>query len=123
MHAAFARAAAENEFATSDARPDALGLSAEVALGGFGRERATVDTRVTGLGLRGLVLADGLDAVAEGTMAWVDVTLPTGAHIRPLVQLGAGRAGRRPARFRHLLPAHRVALEAFQASQATASGY
>ncbi len=55
--------------------------------------------------------------------AYVQAVAATGAHIRPLVQLGAGRSGRRPARFRHLLPAHRVALEAFQASQATASGY
>ena len=47
-----------------------------------------LDARVTALGWRGLVL-DADCSVASGAHAWLDVPLPTGRSIRPLVQLEA----------------------------------
>ena len=73
-------------------------------------------TRVTALGWRGLV-CDASFRVEPGAHAWVDLALPTGKNIRPLVQLEPRREGGATGRFVHLFPKDRQALEAYHASR------
>ena len=72
--------------------------------------------RITALGWRGLV-CEAAFGVELGEHAWVDLTLPTGKTIRPLVQLEPRAAGRATGRFVHLFPKDRQALEAYHASR------
>lgn len=86
-----------------------------------------VDTTVTAMGWRGLILAaapelwthttHGDGAQETGHHAWLDMTLPTGARIRPLVQLSPRTEGGATARFVHLFPSDRHAIEAYQATR------
>ena len=61
------------------------------------------------------------DAGQESTTthAWVAMTLPSGGEIRPLVSLNARPEGGATARFVHLFPADRQALEAYHATRST----
>ena len=72
--------------------------------------------RVTALGWRGLVCETAF-SVEPGAHAWVDLELPTGKTIRPLVQLEPRVSGQATGRFVHLFPKDRHALEAYHASR------
>ena len=77
-----------------------------------------LDATVTAVGWRGLLLGGAPD-IADGAHAWVDMALPTGQTIRPLVQFTARAEGGATARYVHLFPADRQALEAYHATRST----
>ena len=96
--------------------PQASSTSALDATLTLNHSQEALEARVTALGWRGLILdADG--GVPSGAHAWLDVPLPTGRRIRPLVQLEARGQGGATARFVHLFPRDRQALEAYHASR------
>ena len=77
-----------------------------------------LDATVTAVGWRGLLLnSEGV--VDAGAHAWVELPLPTGNRIRPLVQLNPRADGGATARFVHLFPEDRQALEAYHATRST----
>ncbi len=78
-----------------------------------------LDTTVTAVGWRGLLLAAEPDlwTTPTGDHAWLELPLPTGDRIRPLVQLSPRADGGATARFVHLFPADRQALEAYHATR------
>lgn len=93
-------------------------LSARVVLGDA-RGSTAIDVDGVKLGRRGLVFHFpwALDA---GRHAWVEINLPSGKKIRPLVAVIGQIDGGLSARFVHLFPEHRRALDAFLTSS---SGY
>ncbi len=109
-------------FGTPDLEP-ALGgaapLSARVVVGDL-RGASAIDVDQVRLGRRGLVFRFPW-YLPEGRHAWVELNLPTGKRIRPLVAvLGRSEDGLTSARFVHLFPEHRRALDTYLASP---SGY
>ena len=91
-------------------------LQATLTLGEGRRAKQGLDATVTALGWRGLVLRS--EALATpGAHAWIDLPLPTGKRIRPLVQLNPRVEGGTTARFVHLFPRDRQALEAYHATR------
>jgi hypothetical protein len=90
-----------------------------------GRSRETcrqLSAEVRGLGRRGAVLSAASD-VGAATHAWLELALPGGGTIRPLVELGDASDGQLPVRFRHVSPRDRGTLEAYHAARATPAGY
>ena len=73
---------------------------------------------VMAVGWRGLLLSAEAD-VDPGAHAWVELPLPTGDRIRPLVQLNSRVDGGATARFVHLFPADRQSLEVYHATRST----
>ena len=93
-------------------------LSGRVIVGDQ-RGSTAVDVDRIRLGRRGLVFSFPW-ALEAGSHAWVEVTLPTGKRIRPLVSVLQTTEAGVSARFVHLFPEHRRALDA---SLASPSGY
>ena len=96
--------------------PQATSTSALDATMTLNDSTGEIDATVTALGWRGLVF-DAAMPVKSGAHAWFDVSLPTGKRIRPLVQVEARPTGGTTARFVHLFPQDRQALEAYHASR------
>ncbi len=93
-------------------------LGARVMLGDA-RGSTALDVDGVKLGRRGLVFKFPW-ALAIGSHAWVEVNLPSGKKIRPLVAVLSHADGSTSARFVHLFPEHRRALDSYLASP---SGY
>ena len=91
-------------------------LDATLTINQAHHTQQAVDASVTAVGWRGLVF-DVDTCVDPGTHAWLDLALPTGKHIRPLVQLQPRVEGGTTARFVHLFPRDRQALEAYHATR------
>lgn len=93
-------------------------LHARVVLGDA-RGSTALDVDGVKLGRRGLVFRFPW-ALEAGRHAWVEVLLPSGKKIRPLVAVIGQVEGGLSARFVHLFPEHRRALDAYLSSP---SGY
>lgn len=93
-------------------------ISGRVILGDQ-RGSTAVEVERIRLGRRGLVFQFPW-ALEAGRHAWVELTLPTGKRIRPLVCVLQTTEGGVSARFVHLFPEHRRALDAALSSP---SGY
>ncbi len=93
-------------------------LTGRVVLGDQ-RGSTLVDVDQVRLGRRGLTFRFPW-SLETGKHAWVEVVLPTGKRIRPLVAVLSATEGTTAARFVHLFPEHQRALETYLAS---ASGY
>jgi hypothetical protein len=91
-------------------------LGATLTLNHTNHAQQDVAATVTAVGWRGIVfdVDTGVDA---GAHAWLDLALPSGKHIRPLVQLQPRVEGGTTARFVHLFPGDRQALEAYHATR------
>ncbi|HRE92191.1 MAG TPA: hypothetical protein PK095_23955 [Myxococcota bacterium] len=85
-------------------------ISGRVVLGDQ-RGSTAVEVERIRLGRRGLVFQFPW-ALEAGRHAWVELTLPTGKRIRPLVCVLQTSEGGVSARFVHLFPEHRRALDA-----------
>lgn len=110
----------ENRAASSHRAPSQTDrvLSGRVVLGDI-RGSTSIDVDSIRLGRRGLVFSFPW-ALEAGRHAWVEVTLPTGKKIRPLVSVIQMTEQGVAARFVHLFPEHRRALDTLLASP---SGY
>ncbi|MGM0577333.1 MAG: hypothetical protein ACQEXJ_16530 [Myxococcota bacterium] len=97
-------------------------LTASVTVGSAAETTRTLDVGVRSIGRRGVVLKTAGD-LGGARHAWMDLALPGGRSIRPLVEIGRSDQGHTPVRFKHLFPRDREALEAFHLSRATTSGY
>lgn len=93
-------------------------LNARVVLGDA-RGSTAIDVDGVKLGRRGLVFRFPW-ALEAGRHAWVEINLPSGKRVRPLVAVIGEADGAISARFVHLFPEHRRALDAFLSSP---SGY
>lgn len=93
-------------------------IRAQVVLGDQ-RGSTAIDVDGVKLGRRGLVFRFPW-AIPEGRHAWVELLLPNGKKIRPLVAVLGHQQGLTSARFVHLFPEHRRALDAYLTSP---SGY
>ena len=91
-------------------------LNATLTLNHHQNQTCEFAATVTAVGWRGLLLNAETD-VQTDAHAWVALALPTGARIRPLVQLKPRVDGGATARFVHLFPADRQALEAYHATR------
>lgn len=107
-------------FDRAAARQDSLG--AELIWGGMGRLRSSVPVQVSSLGRRGMVLEAPAVVGGQG-FAWVEMALPGGRTIRPLVEVGQANGGSLPVRFRHVFPDDRRALDSYHGGRANQSGY
>jgi hypothetical protein len=104
---------------TTDTLPDSgPSLAARVVLGDA-RGSTSVDVTGVKVGRRGLVFRFPW-ALTPGSHAWIELLLPSGKKIRPLVAVLGQAEGGTSARYVHLFPEHRRALDAFLASP---SGY
>jgi hypothetical protein len=102
-----------------DPFPTTSPLSARVVVGDL-RGSAALEVDQVKLGRRGLVFSFPW-VLHAGRHAWVEVTLPSGKRVRPLVAvLGRTDEGLTSARYVHVFPEHRRALDAYLASP---SGY
>ncbi|MCB9789271.1 MAG: hypothetical protein H6744_21555 [Deltaproteobacteria bacterium] len=88
--------------------------TAQVTLGRSASATRTLELPLRSVGRRGAVFATA-EGFGDATHAWVEVTMPDGATIRPLVAVGAPGNGQTPVRFVHMFPAERRALEAYHA--------
>ena len=82
---------------------------------GDARGSTSVDVGGVRVGRRGLVFRFPW-ALEAGRHAWIELLLPTGKKIRPLVTVIGPSEGGLSARFVHLFPEHRRALDAYLAS-------
>ena len=100
-------------------------LGAVLEFGGEGRRGPAMEAAVDTIGRRGVVLEtpSGLAVAHSRRFAWLNLTLPGGERIRPLVEIGEVNGGRTPVRFKHLMPNHQHALDAFHQGRATPAGY
>jgi len=89
------------------------------AAGGSHKSTATYDIEDVKVGRRGLTWPFAM-TLAEGRFAWVELRLPSGRTIKPLVAVLGHTDGLVSARIVHCFPEHQRALEAHLA---TASGY
>ncbi len=97
-------------------------MTARLTVGVSNEALELVEADVRAVGRRGAVLRAHAD-LGGARHAWLELTLPGGPTIRPLVQLGRPNDGQTPVRFRHLFPRDRAALESFHAARALPSGY
>ncbi len=86
---------------------------------GDARSTTAIDVKDVRIGRRGITCAFPW-ALPEGSHAWVEVELPTGQKLRPLVAVLRSSAGALSVRIVHLFPVQQRALEAWVGS---ASGY
>jgi hypothetical protein len=93
-------------------------LTARVVLGDV-RGSTAVDVDGVRLGRRGIVFRFPW-ALEAGRHAWLEILLPSGKKIRPLVSVLGTADGGTSARIVHLFPEHQRALESYLASP---SGY
>jgi len=93
-------------------------LTARVVLGDV-RGSTAVDVDGVRLGRRGIVFRFPW-ALEAGRHAWLEIMLPSGKKIRPLVSVLGTTEGGTSARIVHLFPEHQRALESCLASP---SGY
>jgi hypothetical protein len=88
--------------------------TAQVTLGRSTSAQRTMELPLRFVGRRGAVFATA-EGFGEATHAWVEVTMPDGATIRPLVAVGKPGDGQTPVRFVHMFPAEQRALDAYHA--------
>lgn len=86
---------------------------------GDARSTTAIDVQDVRIGRRGITCAFPW-ALSEGSHAWIEVELPTGQKLRPLVAVLKSSAGALSARIVHLFPMQQRALEAWVGS---ATGY
>lgn len=86
---------------------------------GDARSTTAIDVQDVRIGRRGVTCAFPW-ALAEGSHAWIEVELPSGQKLRPLVSVLKSSAGALSARIVHLFPVQQRALEAWVGS---ATGY
>lgn len=86
---------------------------------GDARSTTAIDIKDIRMGRRGITCAFPW-ALAEGSHAWIEVELPSGQAIRPLVTVLKSSAGALSVRIVHLFPTQQRSLEAHLASP---SGY
>ena len=96
-------------------------MAAEVVRG-TRSNHPSVDAIAVRLGRRAVILA-GADGLELGAFAWVRLTLPDGARIRPLVQVTGDNEHGLACRFVHLFPNERRLLDAYHEARATPHGY
>lgn len=101
-----------------DSNSPARLLTGRVVLGDS-RGSTAIDVERIRVGRRGLVFPFPW-ALEAGRHAWVEIVLPSGKRIRPLVTVLQTTEAGISARFVHLFPEHRRALDAMLASP---SGY
>ena len=89
----------------------------------FGRDLVNVDATVTHLGLRSMRLSTESPFELGGRFLWVDVELPGGRTIRPLVEVVGQDGNSVSARYRHIFPNHQPLLAAHYGTGRTAAGY
>jgi hypothetical protein len=89
--------------------------TARVTLGREAASVRTVELPLRSVGRRGAIFATA-EGFGDASHAWVEVTMPDGATIRPLVAVGTPTGDQTPVRFVHMFPAERQALEAFHAA-------
>lgn len=96
-------------------------LSGRIILGDEQGSRATRSYDLDGIkvGRRGVTFPFG-EVLATGRFAWVELQLPSGKTIKPLVAVLGANDGTVSARIVHCFPEHQRALDAHLAS---ASGY
>ena len=94
------------------------GLTGKVVIGDQ-RGATMVEVDQIRLGRRGLTFRFPW-SIETGKHAWVEVVLPTGKRIRPLVAVLSACEGSISARFVHIFPEHQRALDSHLAS---ATGY
>lgn len=102
----------------SNPTPSNTGLTGRVIIGGA-RGTTAIDVRDVRLGRRGVTCVFPW-ALPEGSHAWIEVELPNGIKLRPLLSVLKSSAGALSARIVHLFPVQQQALESWVAS---ASGY
>ena len=90
--------------------------SAFVTINTGSSDTTTVSAGVLSIGWRGMLIACHGE-VEEGAHAWVSVTLPNGSTIKPLVRLTRRDMGPWSARYIHLFPKDREAIELYHASK------
>lgn len=88
--------------------------TARVTLGRSAAATRTLELPLRFVGRRGAVFATA-EGFGGATHAWVEVTMPGGATIRPLVAVGKPGDGQTPVRFVHMFPAEQRALDAHHA--------
>ncbi|MEZ4268662.1 MAG: hypothetical protein R3F39_20075 [Myxococcota bacterium] len=88
--------------------------TAQVTLGRAMNATRTLELPLRSVGRRGAVFATA-EGFGDAAYAWVEVTMPDGATIRPLVAVGKPGEGQTPVRFVHLFPAEQRALDAYHA--------
>jgi len=100
-----------------------LAIEATLTLSHHQSYTREVGATVTAVGWRGLILGSetalrvASTGYESGDHAWLELPLPTGESIRPLVQLSPREEGGAAARIVHLLPSDRRSLEAFHATR------
>jgi len=82
---------------------------------GDARSTTSIDVKDIRLGRRGITCAFPW-ALVEGTHAWIELELPSGQALRPLVSVLKSSAGALSVRIVHLFPTQQRALEAHLAS-------
>ena len=104
--------------APSRVPPQEVPLTARVIVGDS-RGSTAVDVGGVKVGRRGLVFRFPW-AIDAGRHAWIEILLPNGRKIRPLVAILGQTDDGTSARYVHLFPEHRRALDAYLGS---ATGY
>ena len=79
-------------------------------------ETTSISAGVLSIGWRGMLISCH-EEVEEGAHAWVSVTLPNGMSINPLVRLTRRDMGPWSARYIHLFPQDRAAIELYHAAK------
>jgi len=101
---------------------DAGNLKAELILGGKGQPGPSEPVDVIGLGWRSMVIkADA--ALGECRHAWIEIGLPGGDVIRPLVEVIDGKDGVFTAGVKHIFPNDRKTLETYHQMRSSAGRY
>ena len=95
-----------------------LAMEATLTMNHHRTQTRALNATVTAVGWRGVWLAPDAEVGYEsGDHAWLELPLPTGDRIRPLVRLSPRAEGGATARFVHLFPADRQSLEAYHATR------
>ena len=90
--------------------------SACVTINTGSTETTSISAGVLSIGWRGMLISCH-EEVEEGAHAWVSVTLPNGTTINPLVRLTRRDMGPWSARYIHLFPRDRAAIELYHAAK------
>jgi len=93
-------------------------LTGKVIIGDT-RSMTSIDVTDLRIGRRGITCGFPW-ALAVGSHAWIELELPGGTRLRPLVSVLKSSAGTLSARIVHLFPVQQQALETYLAS---ATGY
>lgn len=102
--------------------PSLEGMAAELTVGGREGMRR-LEARVMHLGRRSMEIRVEPSQVAGERMMWVDLELPDGSHIRPLVEVVTANREGVTVRIRHVFPDHRELLARFHHRYQTGGSY